>query len=135
AFELLKADAAAPAPTLGDALDAYFPAPGLPLTLGRSFLQSISGRYGQGALERGWTHYWETSLTDDGQGNVSVFSGRYPRFFGRQLDGTFAGAPGDVGSLTLAGGVYRLRERDGSVTVFLPSGQLDYVEDANGNRI
>jgi YD repeat-containing protein len=135
AFELLKADAAAPMPTLGAALDVSFPAPGLPLTLGRAFLQSISGRYGLGALGRGWMHDWETGLADDGQGNVTILSEGYPRLFVRQPNGTYAGALGDFGSLTLAAGVYRLRESDGSVTAFSLSGRLEYVEDRNGNRI
>ena len=45
------------------------------------------------------------------------------------------GEPGDHGILSLIGGAYQLRETDGTVEAFLPSGQLDYVQDSNGNRI
>ncbi len=44
--------------------------------------------------------------------------------------------PGDHGVLIAnADGTFSLRETDGTLTHFLANGQVDYVQDTNGNRI
>jgi RHS repeat-associated protein len=133
-FELMKADDEIPAPSLSTALDASFPAPGLPLTFERTYVQSIMGRYHRGTLGRGWVSNWDISVSADGDG-VIIDEGGAMRAFTRLPDGTYQAARGDSGTLTLTDGTYRLREQDGTTTVFLPSGQWNYVADPDGNRI
>jgi YD repeat-containing protein len=59
----------------------------------------------------------------------------FPRFFTRQRDGSFTAAPGDSGKLTFAGGSYRLTEVDQTIWQFRSDKLLDYVQDANANRV
>src|SRR5262249_47656983 len=135
AFEMLKADAALPSPTLSGDVDAAFPTPGLSLVFGRQFYQSISGRYRMGTLGRGWVSNWDINATTDASGDVNVSDAGVPRTFTMQPDGTFLALPGDHGTLLLTEGVYQLRETDGTITRFRADGKLDYVQDTNGNRI
>src|SRR6185436_10161101 len=65
AFELMRADAMLPVPTLAAGVDAAFPTPGLSLNFGRQFYQSISGRYRLGTLGRGWVSSWEIAATTE----------------------------------------------------------------------
>lgn len=135
-FELQKANNMPAAPVPAAAVDAAFPAPGLPLIFGRSFGDSITSRYRQGRLGRGWVDSFEISIDEDvTTGMVNVFQGGQSRFFVRQEDGSYAGFPGDSATLTKVGGGFRLREKSGEATAFLADGQWDYLEDANGNRI
>jgi RHS repeat-associated protein len=133
-FELQQANNSLAGATLAGGLDAAFPAPGLPLTFGRVFLQPLTGRYRVGPLGRGWTHSWEISLTTDPEGNFTISAGGATRVFSRQADGTYRGAPGDFATFSRLGG-YSLRETDGTVVAFRGDGKLAYVEDTHGNRI
>jgi RHS repeat-associated protein len=135
-FELQKASAVGPIPTLGNAVDVAVPEPGLPLAFSRTFVQSISGRYHLGSPGRGWVSNWDVStFTDAGTGNVVVQEGALSRVFIPQKDGSYQGTGTDRATLTNSGGHFTLRELDGTVTSFLPDGRLDYVQDKNGNRI
>jgi RHS repeat-associated protein len=135
-FEMQKASAMGPVPTLGDAVDVAVPEPGLPLTFARTFVQSIPGRYHLGSLGRGWVSNWDVSaFTDAGTGTVIIQQGALSRFFVPQKDGTYQGTGGDHATLTSTGGHYTLRELDGTVTSFLADGRLDSVQDRDGNRI
>ncbi len=66
---------------------------------------------------------------------MTIFDAGQVRQFSPVGDGTYQGAPGDYGTLSLAGGAYQLREKDGTVTAFLPDGQLNYMQDPDGNQI
>ena len=66
---------------------------------------------------------------------MTIFDAGQVRQFTPLGDGTYQADPGDFGTLSLSGGAYQFREKDGTVTAFLPDGQLNYVEDPNGNRI
>jgi RHS repeat-associated protein len=135
AFELQQDGDSLPQPTLASAVDASAPAPGLPLTFGRVFVQSIAGRYQLGPFGRGWADTWDTMATADSSGNVTIQGAGTVRFFTKQPDGTSLATPGDHGTLTLQNGLYQLREKDGTVDVFQPDGRLGYLQDPNGNRI
>ena len=131
----MRADDELPVATLAGTTDVSFPAPGLSLDFSRQFMQSISGRNTPGTLGLGWVSDWDISATTESDGSVLVEDAGAPRVFTPQANGTYEGEPGDYGILSLLGGAYQLRETDGTVEAFLPSGQLNYVQDSDGNRI
>ena len=135
-FEILKADAFYSARTLATVTDASYPTPGaIPLDFVRQFNQSIGGRDQSGPLGDGWTDNWQISAATDAEGNVTITDDGATTYFTLQPDGSYMGMPDDHDTLTLVGGTYELREPDGDLTVFNPSGSLDYEEDPNGNRV
>ena len=136
AFELRQASNLLTGAALTSAVDVVDSAPGLSLTFGRTFFQSIAERYELGSLGRGWTNQWDLQATTEANGDVSIETvGTLRRSFTRQADGTYIGKAGDFASLTVAGGEYRLREQDGTVYVFGSNGKLSSVQDTNNNRI
>jgi RHS repeat-associated protein len=137
AFEIQQAIGLSPVAQVASAVDAGVPTPGLPLAFGRTFLNSIVGRYQAGPLGFGWFNSWQSSLSVDPDGTVVIHepAGADRRFQPDSRGGYFA-QPGDYGTLTVAGnGDYLVRQQDGTVTAFLPGGPIDYVQDTNGNRI
>jgi YD repeat-containing protein len=54
------------------------------------------------------------------------------RMFKKQADGSYQG---ENGTLTWNVDHYQLQETDGSLIVFRPDGQLNYIEDSNGYRL
>jgi YD repeat-containing protein len=134
-FEVGKANDQMPSSTLDSAVDLAFPGPGPSLTFARSFQSTIDGRYNLGPLGRGWVDNWDYSATTETGGGVVITEGAVTRYFGLQTNGSYVGMPGDTGALTLVNGAYHLQEQDGSSTVFRTNGSLDYVQDANQNRI
>jgi RHS repeat-associated protein len=144
AFELEQADGMSVVRTVASATDAYAAAPGIELVFRRVFPNSISRRYALGALGRGWSHNWDTSLQIDADGTVTVLEpGGGRRIFKPDSRGDISLArnyfamDGDHGRLTWSWdtGAYSLRETNGLLRVFRSDGKLDYVEDTNGNRI
>ena len=98
-------------------------------------MSSIAGRYTPGIFGLGWTTSWQTSLSVDGSGNVTINTGGAFSYFPIQANGTYLDTAGEYGSLTLSGGVYTFTDTSGTQYVFLPSGLLNYEQDTNGNRI
>jgi len=94
---------------------------------------AIAQRYTSGMFGLGIPDPTVTAVTDS-QGNVSILSGNTVRGFALQADGSYQAAPGDFASLTLTGGVYQLRETDGTLKVFNTNGTLNFIEDTNGNK-
>ncbi len=134
-FEIEKASDSLPAFSLAQAVDAVSPAPGLTLGFSRQFVQSLAGRYQLGRLGRGWTDNWDISAGTDSHGNVTVLESGSARVFVEQADGSYQSGPGDYGVLSRVGGVYHLREKNGSLLAFRTDGSLDYMQDSVGNRI
>jgi RHS repeat-associated protein len=133
---LSQADASFPTPTLISAVDASLSTPGNPsLAIDRTFMSSIDGRYTQGIFGLGWTTSWQTSLSVDGSGNVTIDSGGALGYFPIQANGTFLDTNGEYGSLTQSDGIYTFIDTSGNRYVFLASGLLNYEQDTNGNRI
>jgi RHS repeat-associated protein len=95
----------------------------------------IAARYTVSPFGRGQTDAFTTIATTDSAGDVSIQSGGLQRAFAKQPDGTYVGGANDTGSLTLAGGVYALREATGATTVFNADGTLNDYQDATGNRL
>jgi RHS repeat-associated protein len=115
--------------------DVVDDAPGLSLTFGRTFYQSLAERYNLGSLGRGWASEWDLRATKDSQGNVVIRSvGGLQRVFELQTNGAYLESGGATLTIDNAGG-YRLREANGTVSVFASDGKLSFVEDTNGNRI
>lgn len=140
-FEILQTTAALnPVRTLAGAVDASSPSPGFPLVFRRVYNQPILSRYKLGPLGRGWSHNWDITAQNLTQFRGLVISGPggTDRFFGRNNNGSYTATGSDTGQLTVSGGTFRLIEADQTVWVFAtnaPTGQLQYVEDPNGNRI
>ena len=72
---------------------------------------------------------------DPATGQVTIQQGAVSRLFKPNGDGSYTAAPGDFGKLSQGGGVYELREKTGILTIFHSDGTLDYIQDANNNRI
>ncbi len=134
-FLLAQANVQFPLPVLSTVTDAAVSTPGLPLSLSRDFLQPISGRNRFGLFGYGWGTVWDTSLSVDQAGNVTIDAGGAIRFFALQPDGTYNGGAAEYGTLARSGSIYTLTEKTGDTSVFLANGKLDYVADTNGNRI
>jgi RHS repeat-associated protein len=134
-FLVQQASDLLPAPTLGAAVDGAAPAPGMPLTFGRVFVQSIDGRYQPGPLGLGWQDTWDLQAITNSAGDVTILGRGESRFFSLHSNKTYQDQPGDYATLTLQDGAYQLRESDGTLYVFDTSGRLSYEEDPNGNRI
>jgi RHS repeat-associated protein len=133
-FLVAQANAAFPTPTLTSAVDASLPTPGiLPLAIDRTFVSTIGGRYTSGIFGLGWVTSWQTSLSTDSSGNVTIDFGGSPSFFVRQANGTYLDTAGEHGTLTLSAGVYTYTDAAGTQYVFGSNGQLNYAQDTNGN--
>ena len=119
-----------------DVTDSRFVTPGLPLTFWRYFSGSILGHYEVNALGRGWYHNWEKSLEFEPDGTVVYTAERgFVRRFQPNLRGGYISQLGDHATFSAVAGGYELREPNGLSTRFRLDGRLDYLEDANGNRI
>ena len=72
--------------SLGSAVDAYTPAPAMPLIFARSYQQSISSRFEVGALGCGWTdttEFWDMSFSaTDVFDNQTMIGDFLPQFNG-----------------------------------------------------
>jgi RHS repeat-associated protein/uncharacterized repeat protein (TIGR01451 family) len=137
AFELAKASVAlSPRPVLAVGLDAFYPAPGMPLTFLRLAPSPIEQRFRLGTMGRGWVHIYEYAVrvADDGSVSVQEPWGQ-ERVFLFNGNGTFSPAvTGEQASLESTASGFVLRERDGFVLGFA-SDRLAYLEDSNGNRL
>src|SRR5262249_48663056 len=139
AFEEAQANGLNLLPRLASAEDMQVPAPGLPLSVSRTFTNSIIGRYHEGPFGRGWSwdEGWDRTLTVLPDGTVSITDGEgAERRFQPDRRGGFFAQPGDHASLTSQGaGVYTLQDLDGLLTAFNADGTVHYLQDTNGNRI
>ena len=71
-----QANAAYPSPTLTSAVNASLSTPGsLSLAIDRTFVSAIAGRYTPGIFGLGWTTSWQSSLSTDSSGNVTIDTG------------------------------------------------------------
>ncbi len=138
-FELRQAEGLSPIRYLDSSTDDSMPAPGMDLTFSRQYAQPISRRYRLGPLGRGWVDEWQWTLVQQSDGTILISDPTgTPRIFqpDRRTAGAYFSAPGDSAVLQPAnGGGFVLREVDGLVRAFRADGNLDYIEDTNGNRI
>ena len=134
-LELEKAANDVPAMPGSASVDLALPGPGMPLLFMRTAGTSLFDRFALGRLGRGWTDNFDVSIRTNTQGLVAIQAGNAVRFFGKLADGSYAGFPGELATLTAVSAGWQLRETDGSLTAFRQDGALDYLQDANGNRI
>ena len=118
-------------------IDAFCPAPGIPLVF-RRIVHNSSPYYPYlGPLGRGWVHNYDLFLEEHTDGRV-VFLGpeNIGRFFKSNADGTYSASPGDYGVLTRdPDGTFQLQEKNGLIYRFRSDLRVDYIKDLNGNRI
>ena len=138
-FSILQANGLNPISTLASAVDASMVTPGVSLSFGRSFGETLNDRYQVGPLGQGWSVTWQAALSvlADGTVVITADDGSPYRY---QPDSRSAGryfaAAGDLNSLHgQADGTFLWTDRDGIVTSFRADGKLDHVQDPNGNRI
>ena len=125
-----------PGHALSAVVDAVVDGPGLGLQFARSYPVALAQRFELGPLGRGWSHNWQWSLARSPDGTVTILGpGGARSIFQPDSRGGYFSPAGDGGKLSAAGGGYVLREVDGIRYAFAADGRLDYVEDANGNRI
>ena len=145
-FSYLIAQASAdfPTRTLTSAVDASLSTPGsLPLAIDRTFNSSIDGRSDPGIFGLGWTTFWQTALSVDSSGNVTMNSDGVVGYFPVLTNGTYLDTDGEFGTLTLSAGIYTFTDSLGNQYVFTPvadapgspGGLLNYEQDTKGNRI
>ena len=135
-FELGKASASlSPRPVLAESVDAFSPAPGLPLTFVRLAPSPLAQRFRLGSLGRGWVNLYDTSLRVDADGSVVI---REPwgqeRVFFPKSGGAFSSTADEHATLVKTAQGYTLRETDGFVLSF-GTVRLTSLEDTNGNRL
>jgi RHS repeat-associated protein len=135
-FILSQANGSYPVQPLTSAVDASLRVPGhLSLAIDRTFAPSIAGRYQPGIFGVGWSTSWQSSLTVDSAGNVTISRGGAIGFFVAQPNGTYLDTAGEYGVLAQSGGLFNYTSPGGTQSVFLANGNLNYQQDTDGNRI
>ena len=124
-----------PTVSLQSSTDIAAQTQGMAVSLSRTYLQPLEYREHLGRFGYGWFDQWDTNLTTDASGNVTILQAGAPEYFRKNADGTFSAAPQDLNTLTLENGIYRLVSQSKSVAAYQSNGQLAYLQDANGNRI
>ena len=122
-----------------DEVDAFCPAPGMPLEFRRT-LPAYVDRFAElGPFGRGWTHTYDIFLMQFADGLVCLHGGDGSgRYFTPVpgAPGTYSNYPGDYGRLTQNGdGTFQLVEKNGLTYGFRNDLLLDYIRDRNGNRV
>ncbi len=96
----------------------------------------LTRRFALGPFGRGVPSTINTIAVTDADGSVTIRADVGFRTFTPLPDGSLRGSERETGVLTRElDSSLRLRERTGLVTAFLPNGRIDFVEDANGNRV
>jgi RHS repeat-associated protein len=135
-FLVAQASADFPNTTMASTTDASLPTPGsLALSISRTFQSSIAGRYSSGMFGLGWTTPWQTTLSVESSGNVTIDTSGVAMSFFPLPNKSYLDSAGVFGTLTQSGGVYTYSAPSGIQWVFLANGLLNYQQDANGNRI
>jgi len=138
-FEIRLANGFSPVSTVVSATDMTVPAPGLSLAVDRVSTNSIIGRNQMGPFGQGWwwADGWQRTLSVQGDGTVMIADGDgSQRRFEPDSRGGYFDQPGDHATLTkLNNGGYALTETNGVTTAFRSDGNVDYLQDTNGNRI
>lgn len=122
---------------LAASVDAFAPAPGIPLEFRRVFPHDSAHYPYLGPLGRGWVHNFDISLEEYTDGRIAFHGPEgFNRFFTSNADGTYSGAPGDHGALVRnPDGTFQIKEKDGFIYRFRSDLWFDYMQDLNANRI
>jgi RHS repeat-associated protein len=98
----------------------------------------ISGRFIEGKFGFGRLGPFEEKITVDAIGNVSIGNGEILRSFVKTGPASYRGVGiAETGTLThgVEPGTFILTEQAGAKTKFRADGQIEYMEDVNGQRI
>ncbi|MHB8788943.1 MAG: RHS repeat-associated core domain-containing protein [Desulfobulbaceae bacterium] len=134
-FELLQAMGHSPIPYLAGGTDISVEAPGLPLSFGSLYKNSIASRHTSGPLGKGWTHNWQMSVAEETNGEV-VFTYMNNRLrYTRDSRGGYFPPAGNHTKLSKSGDIFTITTAKGVKIVFNANGTLNSIEDLNGNRI
>ena len=106
-------------PVLATSQDMSLPGPGLQLDVTRQYLTPIQNRFTLGMFGYGWSTQWDTSLTVDSSGNVTILADGNVQSFTQQSSGNFVAPAGDPDSLTIDQGLYVLTAPDGATSTYL----------------
>ncbi|WP_435127194.1 DUF6531 domain-containing protein [Actinacidiphila sp. bgisy144] len=114
--------------------DASVTGVGVPFTAARSYGSNVAA---VGALGKGWSLPWETSLQVDSAGNVLVRGeGGALHGYTKQSNGSFTPADGGTSVLaTASGGGYTLTSLDHITYTFAADGHLSSEKDASGQGL
>ena len=134
-FELFQATGAlagGPLATVSDIAGSNFL---LGLALTRTYSGTLLDRDATGPFGNGWVSNFDVTAIADGSGTVFIKSAGNPHLFTLSANGTYSAASGDASTLTVSGGLFRLRDGSGAVEQFRADGKLVSVIDANGNTV
>ena len=107
----------------------------LSLAIDRTFSSGIDGPLpAQGIFGLGWVTSWQTSLSVDCSGNVTINSGG-DRLFPHPAQRQLPRHRRRKRHADQSAGIYTFTDSTGDQYVFLADGQLNYEQDTNGNRI
>ena len=134
-YELFQASGAMAGTYLDAASDIAPTSSPLSLSLSRYYNATLLGRDAAGEFGAGWTSNYDVTATTDASGNVYIQSPGVLHVFTLQADGTYAAAPGDAATLTVANGLYQMNDGSGDVERFLADGKLASVTDPHGNVV
>ncbi len=137
-FSIEQAEGLSPVGSLTSQTDLSVASPGDLLNFTREFTNSEVTRNTLGPLGYGWTDNWQYSLSvgSDGTVTVTMPSGQERVFQPDSRSSAYFSQPGDHG--TLIGefnGDFLLEEADGTTEAFNSNGTLNYIQDAQGNRV
>ena len=138
-FAIMQALNVFPTESVGSTVDGSLPSVGrLSLSLGRTFRNSIPGRFQTGPFGLGWITPWQRSLSvaTDGTVTLSISGGGKSIYLpdGRSAGRYFSQA-GDYSTFAAVTGGYQLTAPDGTISVFQANGNLNYLSDTCGNKI
>ncbi len=89
-----------------------------------------------GALGRGWSHGYDSSLKQNSNGSVLISEPNWKYKYYTLQNGAYVGQPGNYSTLVKkADGTFTLTSREGQVTTFASSGKLASISDRNGNTL
>ncbi|MCG8599810.1 MAG: hypothetical protein MI807_06690, partial [Verrucomicrobiales bacterium] len=137
-YEIQQAYGFSAIPVLDSATDATLAGPGELPGLSRRFSSNLRSRNAVGMFGQGWFCFWETKLDEVRDGAVVRIIGEAgsARTYSRDTrTGAYFSRPGDTSELVAVEGVYETVTPNGTRTRFRADGQIDYIEDPNGNRV
>lgn len=137
-FEVQQAYGFSAIPLLESATDASVAAPGVPLSVTRQFAANLRSRHGAGMFGQGWYTPWQMRLVSERNGDLVKIlrDGGAARVYSKDIrKASYFSDAGDSNQLVPVGGTFELRQPNGTVTRFRTDGLIDYMQDANGNRV
>ena len=134
-YELQQASGSLPKNILTGDTDLVLATPGLTLSLARVYDGSLLARGAASPFGPGWKWNFDIAARTAPDGTVYVTTGGATVGYQREADGSFAAAPGNASILSVVGGVYVLRDPNGTVGTFRTDGKIASLADSDGNAL